>query len=66
MIIHAGANDIIDELPAVTALVIRKLKGLIDDMRAAQESGEAAKAYALSGIIPRNDPLMTFNHKVCN
>ncbi|XP_035223014.1 uncharacterized protein LOC118195798 [Stegodyphus dumicola] len=64
LIIHAGANDIIDELPSVSSLVISKLKGLVDEMRSSQESGNAARSYALSGIIPRNDPLMTYNHKV--
>ncbi|CAL1264940.1 unnamed protein product [Larinioides sclopetarius] len=64
MIIHAGANDIIDELPAVTSLVIGKLKSLVDEMRISQEAGTSAKSYALSGIIPKNDPLMTFNNKV--
>ncbi|KAG8192425.1 hypothetical protein JTE90_017956 [Oedothorax gibbosus] len=64
VIIHAGANDIIDELPSVTAMVISKLKTLIDEMRILQESGTSSKVFALSGIIPRNDPLMTFNNKV--
>ncbi|GIX83921.1 glycine receptor subunit alpha-2 [Caerostris extrusa] len=51
MIIHAGANDIIDELPAVTALVIAKLKSLVDEMRISQNQGTEAKSYALSGIV---------------
>ncbi|XP_042904324.1 glycine receptor subunit alphaZ1 isoform X2 [Parasteatoda tepidariorum] len=62
LIIHAGSNDIIDDLPSVTSLVISKLKSLVDDMRISQESED--RFYALSGIIPRNDPLMTFNNKV--
>lgn len=63
LIVHAGANDIIDELPSVTSIVIRKLKSLVDDLREAQEA-DPHKHYALSGILPRNDPLMVFNHKV--
>lgn len=64
LIIHAGANDIIEELPSVTSIVIRKLKALVDDLREAQEASGPSRHFALSGIIPRNDPLMIFNHKV--
>ncbi|XP_054722276.1 uncharacterized protein LOC129232065, partial [Uloborus diversus] len=62
VVVHAGANDVIEGLPSVSALVSGRLKALVDEMRALQDAGRGS--YALSAILPKNDPVMTFNNKI--